>query len=174
MEEYICKNAAREKPCSVRLFEFHLEWQRGEETGTFDYPNIVSIRLERKGKKFRITIESDYQGTLTLTNRFYLSKLKFEDRSRQYNTFVRVLHHHLKKLSTSSFLTGSRWSTLASIIGSLVLGAWLLQISMAGDAWTNLWFIMADVAVISLAAVLLTIYRPRAYLPENIPMEFLP
>lgn len=173
MEEYICKNSISDKPCSVKLYEHHLEWQRGNKSGTFDYTNIVAVRLQRNRKKFVIHIQSDYQGAITLSNRYYLSNLKFEDRSRQYNTFVRVMHHHLMKNSTASFFTGTSWNRLALWAGLTFLGAWIFQVALAAESGA-LWIILVDVALALLVAVSVFVKCPRVYSPENIPLEFLP
>jgi hypothetical protein len=174
MEEYICKNSINDKPCSVKLFEHHLEWQRGDKTGTFDYTNIVAVRLQRKGKKFQINIQSDYQGSITLSNRFYLSNLKFEDRSRHYNTFVRVLHHHLTWHSTATFFTGTSWNRLALIAAVLIFGAWIFQASLIGPDAINIWLILLDSALVVVVAIYVASNWPRIYSAENIPLDFLP
>lgn len=174
MEEYICKNSIRDKPCSVKLYEHHLEWQCGRKSGTFDYINIVAIRLQRNGKKFVINIQSDYQGALTLSNRYYLSNMKYEDRSRHYNTFVRVLHHHLMKHSTASFFTGTSWNRLGVMMGILFLMAWIFHFILTGHGELSLWLISGDVALLLLATVYVIVKCPRVYLAENIPLDFLP
>src|SRR5438105_5484931 len=97
MDEYICKNSAYSKPCTLRLDDYSLEWECGEKKGKIPYANIVFVQLEKSARKFSIKIESDYQGAIKVTNRFCLSNLEYEDRSRQYNTFVRLLHLHLNK-----------------------------------------------------------------------------
>ncbi len=94
---------------TVRLLESHLEWQQGEKSDHVSYYNLISIRLTQTGSTFRMDINSDNQGSIAITNRFYLSRLNFEDRSRQYNTFVRLLHFHLKNIRTTSFFIGPAW-----------------------------------------------------------------
>jgi hypothetical protein len=109
MEEYICKNSINEKPLTVSLSESHLMWQQGDKCGQVSYYNIISIRLTQVANKFTINIELDSHRSIVLTNRFYLTRLNFEDRSRQYNTFVRVLHYYLKNMRTITFSVGSAW-----------------------------------------------------------------
>lgn len=174
MEEYICKNSIDDKPCSVKLYEHHLEWQRGDKTGTFNYTNITEVRLRRRQKKFQINIQSDYQGSIMLSNRFYVSNLKFEDRSRHYNTFVRVLHHHLKKHSTATFFTGTSGNRLAFIAAMLIFGAWIFQASLIGHDVINLWLILLDVVFLIVVALYVVSNWPRIYSAENIPLDFLP
>lgn len=174
MEEYICKNSIHDKPCSVKLYEHHLEWQRGSKSGTFDYTNIVAIRLQRNRKKFQINIQSDYQGDLTLSNRYYLSSLKFEDRSRQYNTFVRVLHHHLMKQSTASFFTGTSWNRLMLVVCLIFIAGWIFQVTLTGPEGTSVWVILVDLALALLGAIYVFAKYPRSYSAESIPLDFLP
>jgi len=112
MEEYICKNSVNEKPLTVHLLDSHLKWQQGEKGGHLSFYNIISIRLTQGGKLFKMKIELDNLRSITLTNRFYLTRLTFEDRSRQYNIFVRMLHLHLKNIPTASFSVGSSWREL--------------------------------------------------------------
>jgi hypothetical protein len=175
MDEYICKNSVREKPCSVRLYEFNLEWQCGERRGNIPYANIVSLNLSKSGNKFIARIESDYQGTLTLTNRFYLGNGEFEDRSRHYNTFIRLLHFHLNKQTTTAFYCGVPLSHLLLIFGCAFVSLISIQLFttyMLGE--TNLWLSMGN--ILFFLVILFACLRsfPRVYPGDNIPIQYLP
>lgn len=163
-----------EKPYTIRLFEFHLEWQHGKEGGIIDYTNIVSVRLKHVKNKYKIKIQSDYQGKITLSNRFYLSNGKFEDRSRQYDTFVRILHLHLNRQSTSSFFTGFSWNELILRASVMIIIDLLAQWTLVWKSDTNQWFLGLNILVFSLVGWLVLKKYPRPYSPENIPLPFLP
>jgi len=112
MEEYICKSSINEKPFTVHLLDSYFEWQQGGKGGHASYYDIVSIRLTQSSKVFKMKIELDSLRSITLTNRFYLTRTGFEDRSRQYNTFVRMLHLYLESITTTTFFIGSSWREL--------------------------------------------------------------
>lgn len=175
MNEYICKNSVYSKPCTLQLHEYSLEWQCGKENGKIPYVNIVAVLLKKRGKKFSIQIESDYQGSITASNRFYLSNVEYEDRSRHYVTFVRTLHFHLGKQKTTSFFTGTsmgRWTfifsaTLLIAISVQLMIPWLPQ-------EIKLW---ATIGNVSLFLLLIWVCRrlyPRPYSGNEIPLRFLP
>ena len=175
MDEYICKNSFYEKPCTVYLYEYSLEWQRGEKNVKIPYANIVSVLLKKRGKKFSIQIESDYQGTFIVSNRFYLSGVQYEDRSRQYTTFVRMLHLHIAKQMTTSFFTGTsmkKWSFFSSASLMIVI-AFQMLISIFPDE-IKLWITLVNIALaVALLFVSVKLY-PRPYSGNEIPLHFLP
>lgn len=175
MDEYICKNSFYEKPCAVQLNEYSLEWQCGKKNGKIPYANIVAVLLKKCGKKFSIQIESDYQGSLTASNRFYLSGIQYEDRSRQYITFVRMLHLHLGKQETTSFFMGSsmkKWGVVASV--SLLLAITFQMTIAALPESLKLGATIGNIALsLALLFVCVRLY-PRPYSGKEIPLHFLP
>ncbi len=176
MEGYICKNSVSQKPITARLLDSQLEWQCGEASGSMAYSNIVSVRLTRIGSKFKIKIQSNVQGSITLTNRFYLTNTKFEDRSRPYNTFVRVLHFHLGN-SAASFSVGTARHELILVASIMVVATFSLQwliIQLSALATPYYWFIGFNIVLFAVAALLIFRKYPKPYLPESIPMECLP
>ena len=176
MEEYICKNSVGQKPITVRLLDFQLEWQCGEASGSISYANIIFVQLTRMRSRFKIRIKSDYQGSIILTNRFYLTSSEFEDRSRQYNTFVRVLHFHLKN-SVATFSAGTARHELILVTSIMVVATFSLQwliIQLSALATPYYWFIAFNIVLFAVAALLIFRKYPKPYLPESIPMECLP
>ena len=175
MDEYIWKNSFYEKPCAVQLHEYSLAWQCGERNGKIPYANIVAVLLKKRGKKFSILIESDYQGSLIVSNRFYLSTVQYEDRSRQYIAFVRLPHLHLAKQKTTSFFTGTsmkKWSFLASTSLLLVITLQVVVYSL-GESF-RIWATIGNIVLsLALLFVCLRLY-PRPYLGNEIPLHFLP
>lgn len=175
MDEYICKNSFYEKPCAVQLHEYSLEWQCGERNGKIPYANIVAVLLKKQGKKFSIQIESDYQGSLTASNRFYLSGIQFEDRSRQYITFVRMLHLHLAKQNTTSFFTGTsmrKWSFLssASFLIAVSLQVMISSLPEGMQLWTTIGNTVFSLVLLFFCVRL----YPRPYRGNEVPLQFLP
>jgi hypothetical protein len=175
MDEYICKNSVREKPCSVRLYEFNLEWQCGERKGTIPYANIISLSLNKVGSKFIARIESDYQGSITLTNRFYLGNGEFEDRSRHYNTFIRLLHFHLSKQTTTAFYCGIPLRNLVVVFCCAFVSLITIQLAITYLLnETNLWLSMGNILFFLIILFICLKSFPRAYPGDNIPINYLP
>lgn len=175
MDEYICKNSIYSKPCTLQLHEYSLEWQCGKKSGKIPYANIVAVLLKRRGKKFTIQIESDYQGSIIVTNRFYLSNREYEDRSRQYTTFVRLLHLHLGKQTTTSFFTGTslkKWSFIssASLLLVIILQVLITTLPQEIKLWTTIGNALLAVVLLPASVRL----YPRPYSGNEIPLHFLP
>ncbi len=175
MDEYICKNSPREKPIAIRLFEFELEWQRGEKKIIIPYANIVSLNLNKVGSKYITRIDSDFQGTLVVTNRFYLSSGEFEDQSRQYNTFIRLLHLHLNKRATTTFLIGTPVKFLALILTVAAIFSTTLQWAMM-NVFGSVHLTATIINAIIFLAIALRCAKsfPKAYSGNDIPLHFLP
>ncbi len=175
MNEYICKNSIYSKPCTLQLHEYTLEWQCGKKEGKIPYVNIVAVLLKKRGKKFLMEIESDYQGSIIISNRFYLANGEYEDRSRQYTTFVRLLHHYLYNQKDTTFFTGTtmrKWSFIssASLLFSTFLQALITMLPEEIKFWATIGNITLAVGLLLLCVRL----YPRSYYGNEIPLRFLP
>ena len=116
--------------------------------------------------------------SIVVTNQLYRSDGRMEDRSRQYETFIRVLHFHLKDKSASRYVAGCSWEkAVGVVVCSLLLS---IAISYGLDG-LNLSFV--DPFTMSLLLSTLTLgflaatfwpSLPKRYKPTEIPPPFLP
>jgi hypothetical protein len=176
--EYLFKNSVSHKPSTLVLSEFNMSVQSMAEERSISYASIVSLRLSKSNSFYKAIITADGETPIQITNRFYRSDGSFEDRSRQYETFIRVLHFHLKEKSGADFCTGCSWGKMilagiSTIFGALVLslGLYFLKINFI-DVVTQS-FLLATLFIGFLLAAFWP-HFPKAYQPEHIPSQFLP
>jgi hypothetical protein len=174
MDEYICKNSAYSKPCTLQLHENSLEWQCGKKNGKILYSKISTVLLNKQGKKYSIQIESS-RDVIIASNRFHLSNTEYEDRSRQYSTFVRMLHLHLSNQKTTSFFSGTSSKVLFLFLGlsfTSCLGFQIVVTYLLG--YVNWPMLGITVVVLLLVSVVSFRQRPRPYDGKEIPLDYLP
>src|SRR5687768_6014542 len=100
--EYTFKNSLSEKAYTIILNQHDLTVQSRGKEETIPYDSITAVKLSKNsGSGFKIRIFSDVHRPISVTNKYYLPSGEFEDRSRQYTAFVRVLHFHLKGRTSS-------------------------------------------------------------------------
>lgn len=160
------------------LAEFGMSVKSMAEERSISYASIVSLRLSKSNSLYKSIIIADGKKPIEITSRFYHSDGSFEDRSRQYETFIRVLHFHLKEKSGADFCTGCSWDKMiltgiSTIFGSLVLslGLYFLKINFIDFVTQS--FLLATLFTGLLLAAFLPNF-PKAYQPEHIPSQFLP
>ncbi|MBX2899621.1 MAG: hypothetical protein KF775_08220 [Cyclobacteriaceae bacterium] len=175
---YTFKNSANEKPCTVLLSDYNLMIQTNEAERSIPYANVTSVRLSRTRNKFLITIQPDGQLPVTVSNQYYLSGRTYEDRSRQYTTFVRILHYHLKEKSTAEYECGSKLNALVTWGCVLVLLSFGVALVLEYLRLSPLNFIGLAILVSMGALGLLVLFNwgrfPNIYKPDQIPLQFLP
>lgn len=176
--EYLFKNSVSHKPITLVLYEFDMNVQSMTEERSISYASIVSLRLSKSNSFYKTIITADGEKPIQITNRFYRSDGSFEDRSRQYETFIRVLHFHLKEKSDANFCTGCSWGKIifagiSTLFASLALSfaLYLLNINFI-DVVTQS-FLLATLFIGFLLAAFWPNF-PKAYRPERIPSQFLP
>jgi len=142
------------------------------------YASITELRLTKSNSTYRAIISVDGSKGIEVSNRLYHPDGNVEDRSRQYETFIRVLHFHLKEKSFTHFVAGCSWvRAIGVVIGSLILS---VAISFALD-WINLSFVDPFTmsllfSTLSLGFLVATFWPslPKRYSPTEIPTQFLP
>ncbi|MCW5912751.1 MAG: hypothetical protein KIT62_16900 [Cyclobacteriaceae bacterium] len=176
--EYTYKNSAGDKPCTVLLTDYNLVLQSDGRERSIPYANIASVRLCRSRNRFMTIIQPDGQPAITISNQYYLSAREREDRSRQYATFVRILHFHLKDKSAPEYVCGKHLHRL--ITGACVLvvlsfaAAFILQYYNLNPVSTwGMALLISGVALLTLIAANWGRF-PNIYKPDQIPFQFLP
>lgn len=148
----------------------------GEETLRYDQINGVRL-YRKKDQSYFISIHSNKR-VIRVGNRYYLSAQECEDRSRQYGTFVRILHHHLRSKGSPVYSSGKSLTLL--LMWSLVAGFFSFLISFISEYFgisiINP-FGQSLILTLSTVAILIAVNRgdfSRQYRPEQIPLQFLP
>jgi hypothetical protein len=177
--EYTFKNSGSEKVQTIILNQYNFTIHSQGKEERIPYVNITSVRLSKTaGKLFKITIRPEGHEPISITNKYFLPDGKFEDRSRQYTTFVRVLHYHLKEKSSPVYSTGfslnllMAWcliSAFASFFISFV--SEYMEVSLLNP------FLQAAILTLLIVVIVVAINRgrlPKTYSPGEIPFQLLP
>jgi hypothetical protein len=176
--EYLFKNTVSQKPCTIILSEFSLSVQCATEERIISYASILSVRLSKSKVIFKTIIAIDGERPIEITNRFYRADGSFEDRSRQYETFIRVLHFHLKEKSAAQFCTGCSWGNVFVGASGTIIAAFTLSFVLY---FLHINFIDLITQSFLLATLFLGFlftsawpHLPKKYQPAHIPFQFLP
>jgi hypothetical protein len=166
-------------PTTIYLNEYNLTIRQGKQETVIPYAGINEVVLNKpRAKVFRTRINPEGGRPVVITNTYYTSEKTIEDRSRAYSTFVRVLHFHLKDKSKANFMSGNGaqsiwiWLCFATALGFLTA----LTAGYLGVVFINS---LVDGAILAIAfgaiVVAMRLGRfPKAYTPNDIPLEFLP
>ena len=177
--EYTFKNSLSARACTVLLGEYQLTWQIAGREAVIPYSSITAIHLSKKGHtRYGIRVDSQHQRPIWITNVYFLSRHQIEDRSRQFGTFVRILHLHLSTKSKAVFRIGfsptrlvacgaaALFLPVAAFFGEQHVAPGLFDYFLGGSS----------VVLLTLAGWLLLNrnWVPKNYPPTDIPLEFLP
>lgn len=143
------------------------------------YGSVRSVKLSRRNAgRYGMQISFDSHRSVLITNMYYLASGEFEDRSRQYTAFVRILHQHLRLKSSAVYSSGNSFSLL--LIWSLLSAFFSFLISFVSE-YLGLSLINPFMQALILAMVVVVIIfflnrgaLPGKYSPDEIPVQFLP
>jgi hypothetical protein len=176
--EYTYKNSLSEKPCTAILTEYNLTIQCDGHERVIPYANILTVRLSKSKTRFKLIIKPDGQEPIIITNQFYLSSREREDRARQYSTFIRILHFHLKDKSTTEYTCGTNiknlliWACSAVVVAFIF--SFVLEFLQMSPINSNMLAVSLSLVAIGFIIFLNWGRLPNVYSPENIPLQFLP
>lgn len=177
--EYIFRNSPREEEVVVRLSDFSITIHCGKTDSVIPFASITSVRL-RKGSNslYKIILHHDTNKPLVITNQYFTKDGTFEDRSRMYSTFVRVLHYHLKDKSTAVYASGCSKGMICKVaLISLILS---FSMSFAADflgfRLLEPYFEALILTFITSAIIffLFVGQLPKEYASTDIPLNLLP
>jgi hypothetical protein len=166
-------------PTTIYLNEYNLTIKQGKQETVVPYAGINEIVLNKRGAKvFRTQILPEGGRPIVITNTYYTSEKTIEDRSRAYSTFVRVLHFHLKDKSKATFMSGNGASSLWLWLSFSTALAFLAALTAGylGFKFVNP-LVDGIILTIAFGAIVVAIRLgrfPKAYTPNDIPLEFLP
>lgn len=176
--EYTFRNTTRDSTHTLLLSDHNLTVRTGNEETSVPYAHITRVRLCRASRDvFTMTIAFGGK-RLIVTNQLVTAAGTVEDLSRQYATFVRVLHFHLKDKSKAVYQPGrSRKkllrSAFAATMGSVAI-CFAAHFFNAGVLNLYIDAVILTAISITLIAVLQRGAVPKDYSAENIPLELLP
>ncbi|MFZ2906465.1 MAG: hypothetical protein WAZ98_09705 [Cyclobacteriaceae bacterium] len=177
--KYSFKNGPDHPVTELELTNFQLLIREQGRERVIPYPDITDVNLECKGNSFYMTVQSLDFGSLRISNRSFNESGTWDNQSRQYHTFVRVLHMHLLKAHCQAeFCSGFKPSHMLTKFSLLFLLSALLY--FFAD-YTRILpinpLVAGSVLLILGTAFLLLPYvknPPKHYKPSDIPLNLLP
>ena len=130
------------------------------------YASVLTVWLKRTGRKFFTVIKATGHPEKQIGNRYYISSTEGEDLSRQYVTFVRVLHFHLRAKSRAYYVCGNNLRTILITAGFSIFAAFAISYTMENfhlNPVTSLIVSMLGIFVIALHGPLSKDVYPRKY-----------
>lgn len=143
------------------------------------YSAITDVRLERRKDYYFMRIQSLDFGSIQISNRLFSGSGQWQDQSRQYQTFVRVLHLHLSKAQcVAEFCAGFKPN---SIVIKFILLTILSCLVYFIEDYLNVLSVHPLFAASTTLGIgsflLLAPYLrnlPKSYNPSDIPLNMLP
>jgi hypothetical protein len=176
--EYVFNNRPSQSPSIILLSEFNMSVQHKGDEKLVAYPSVTQVRLSKSKSVYKAIISMDASNPIVVTNQLYHPDGRTEDRSRQYETFIRVLHFHLKEKGDTRFVAGCSWAKAVGVVVCTLLLSVAISYGLDG---LNLSFV--DPFTMSLLFSTLTLgflaatfwpSLPKRYKPTEIPTPFLP
>ena len=176
--EYTFKNSLNHSPCTILLSEYDMSVQSAKQERTISYASVTSIRLSKSnGKNFKTIINVDNEESVEVANCFCLKDGTKEYRSHQYETFIRVLHFHLKQKSSATYFSGNSWDKILFVAMGCLISSFLLSIAMDFLRISILDILTQTLLITTLIAGFLISaswpFWPHRYSPDQIPSRFL-
>lgn len=177
--KYSFKSAPDHPLTELELTNFQLLIREQGRERVIPYPDITDVNLECKGHSFYMTVQSLDFGSVRISNRSHSESGKWEDQSRQYHTFVRVLHMHLLKATCQAeFCSGFKPSHMLTKFSVLILFSALIYFLEDYARLLPISPLLAASVILILGTLFLLIpyakNPPKHYKPSDIPLNMLP
>jgi hypothetical protein len=176
--EYAFRNDFDGTITQVELNEFQLIIREGGLERNIPYATITSVRLEKKKSLFSLEVRSFQFGSISIRNQ-HSNTVDGKDQSRQYNTFVRILHYHLIKTQPSvEFKLDARPSNF--LVKIFYVFCFSAVTYFFEDHFNLIPLDPLISSVLFMGLGLLAIFSPyiinppKAYSPTDIPLTMLP
>jgi hypothetical protein len=166
-------------PVTIYLNEYNLVLKQGKQETVIPYAGINQVVLNKLSAKiFRTRLHPEGGHPIVITNTYYTSAKTVEHRSRAYSTFVRVLHFHLKDKSKANFHSGNGMASLWIWLSFAIAIGFLAALSIGYMGFTLVSPAVDGTILATILAAIVVATRlgriPKAYTPNDIPLEFLP
>ena len=176
---YTFKSGPHQDVIELELTNFQLMIHQHGKERVIPYSAITDVRLECKSGLFSMTLQSLDYGSVRITNRSFAEEGKWDDQSRQYHTFVRVLHLHLlKSHCPAEFCSGFKPTNLMTKLVLLVVLSILVYSVENYFHFLPINPLMTAGIVLLLGTLILLIpylkNPPKHYKPSDIPLNMLP
>lgn len=176
--EYTFKLSTASSETTVSLHANHLVVQLGKVEEVIAYANIHQVRLFRASGAFYIILYCLHHKPIHISNRYCHPDGRFDDFSRAYASFVRVLHFHLKDKSQCTFSCGLSWERLwVSFVFLMAAGLGITYFFSFHQAFFGNALMLGTTAFGLMSLIFIFIVKnriPRSYDPEQIPFRYLP
>jgi hypothetical protein len=177
--EYTFRSSSAEMPTTVYLNEYNMTIKQGKQETVVPYAGINEVVLNKsRAKIFRTRLLPEGGRPIVITNTYYTSEKTVEDRSRAYSTFVRVLHYHLKDKSKAIFHSGNAATALWMWICIAIAMGFMAALTISYMDFTIVSPVLDGGIIAGILATIVVVAKlgriPKAYTPNDIPLEFLP
>ncbi|HNP18855.1 MAG TPA: hypothetical protein PKL31_10505 [Fulvivirga sp.] len=180
--EYVFKNSPKDKLRKIVLTDDGFNLIMDGATYPYKYSSVNQVWLNSPGGfcspgEYSCTLNIVDQKPLYISSKNYSDSKKLIDQFNHYNSFIRVLHLHLKnnkaaqfKFGTTPFKYLTRIMVIIGILTACVLSIMLLE------ANPLVFIVPSGLAIfVSVCGMKFCINRfPKVYNPENIPLTLLP
>lgn len=180
--EYYFKNSITDKPKKLVLTDSGINLYLDDACYQYDYRDIVGVWLNKPGGIFD---QKFFSCTLNIADRkpLFISSLNFDqddeliNQDNHYNSFIRVMHLHLKEKSKAKYHLGvpplnySLRIILAILVLAVCLAAYF-HVDLSTVALGAVGFLVLATGVAGLQFGISKF--PKFYNPDNIPLELLP
>ncbi|ELR72194.1 hypothetical protein C900_01748 [Fulvivirga imtechensis AK7] len=180
--EYSFRNSPNEKVKKVFLNQTGLDLYVDGAKYVIPYCDINGVWLQRPGgictpRAYSCTLNINDKKPVFISSKNYDEAGDLVEQSNHYNSFVRVLHHHLQKQGRAQYKFGVqplqyalRVVAIIAILGGFTLSYLYLNINQ---------YLLAVPALLSLFVAVCGLNFcianfPKGYRPENIPLQLLP
>lgn len=180
--EYSFRNSPHEKAKRAVLNLTTIDLYYDEAKYTIPYKDINGVWLNKPGgictcRAYSCTLNIKDKKPLFISSKNYDEKGNTLEQSNHYNSFVRVLHHHLQTKSKAEYKFGVqpmqyllRVCMVIAILAGFILSSLYLNINQ---------YLLIGTALVSLFGTVCGVNFcitnfPKGYTPENIPLKLLP
>lgn len=180
--EYTFKNSAAEKEKRIFLHHTGIDLYHDGAKYTVPYSNINSIWLNKPGGllnlgEFSCTININDQKPIYIADKNYDAYGFIKHQPNNYNSFIRVLHHHLQDKSNVKYKFGSKplqYVLRLIIITAIVFTCFLPYGFLDVNQYTLIIPILVAFTVGAFSLKFLLNEYPKCYMPDSIPLNLLP
>jgi hypothetical protein len=177
--EYSFRNSLAEEEYIVTLKMYSIMIVIEGREQFLPYAGIGSVSMvKEKGNVCRTILESDNYPTLRISNKYFHESGEWEDRSAEYERFIRALHVQLKVKSQAVYSSG--FSVKRFLVRALLVTLFSALISffiwLAGLSVINPVILALILSLIS-STVIFVLFKgklPKEYSPSQIPVSALP
>ena len=175
--QYVFRNSASSRPVTASLGSSGMTLDDGNSISSVLYSAISRVKLMNNAGHFFVDIERNGESSVRIGSRFYRNSHDFDDYSRAYLSFVRILHYHLKQVEGVVYLSSQKHKRVWLFLPLAALASFALAFLM----YSLKVELFSPIMMASVLSVLFVSYivvmrsgLSRRYDPTKIPFDCIP